>query len=223
MALVIYDQGYRIQTPVRALFKPGGVDSIEPIKATHAAAGEEQRVETEAERFKLPDSAQRNKTQTGTRSTQQPAQRAYAASEKSAEDTAAQRKAPQLLAAQIMTSPVQHISPDTPIGEARERMRRLHIEHLVIISAEQRPLAMLSSRDLHQTALPPQSPVAAIHGRHLLAASPQTDASHLAASFVEFDLGAMPIVDTEDKLVGIVTRTDLLRLLITGAHIEGWA
>ena len=61
------------------------------------------------------------------------------------------------------------------------------------------------------------------HSRHLLAASPQTDASHLAASFVEFDLGAMPIVDAEDALIGIVTRTDLLRLLISGAHIERWA
>jgi CBS domain-containing protein len=219
MALVIYDQGYRIQTPVRALFKPGGVVSIEPVKATHAAAGEEQRLETDTERFKLPDAAH----QSNARTAKQPAQRAYAASEEAGEDTAAKRKAPQLLAAQIMTSPVQHISPETPIGEARERMRRLHIEHLVIVSAEQRPLAMLSSRDLHQTALPPQSPVAAIHGRHLLAASPHTDASHLAASFVEFDLGAMPIVDAKDRLVGIVTRTDLLRLLITGAHLEGWA
>lgn len=214
MALVIYDQGYRIQTPVRTLFKPGGVDRLEPIKALHPAAGEEQRIETEAERFRLLDASQH-----GTKPPQQPAQRAYAASEKTAE----KRNAPQLLAAQIMTSPVQQISPDTTIRDARARMRHLGIKHLVIVSTQQRPLAMVSARDLDQSALPPQSPVAAIHGRHLLAASPQTDASHLAASFVEFDLGAMPIVDAQDALVGIVTRTDLLRLLITGAHIERWA
>jgi len=40
---------------------------------------------------------------------------------------------------------------------------------------------------------------------------------------VEFGIGAMPIVDSHDALVGIVTRTDLLRLLISGAHIERWA
>nr|WP_067287488.1 CBS domain-containing protein [Marinobacterium profundum] len=223
MALVIYDQGYRIQTPVRALFKPGGVDSIEPIKASHATAEGEQQLDTDAERFRLQYSAQRNNSRTPTRPAQQPAQRAYAASEEAGENTAAKRTAPQLLATQIMTSPVHHISPETSVAEAYEQMRRLQIEHLVIVSAEQRPLAMLSRHDLHQAALRPTSPVAAIHGRHLLAASAQTDVSHLAASFVEFDLGAMPIVDAEDRLVGIVTRTDLLRLLITDAHIEGWA
>ncbi|UTW10003.1 CBS domain-containing protein [Marinobacterium rhizophilum] len=214
MALVIYDQGYRIQTPVRALFKPGGVNSLEPIKALHPAAGEEQRIETEAERFRLQGAGL-----AGKKHPQQPAQRAYAASEKAAE----QPGAPQLLAAQIMTSPVQHISPETTIRDAQARMRRLNIQHLVVISTEQRPLALLNALDLDQSTLPPQSPVAVIHGRHLLAASPTTDASHLAASFVEFDLNAIPIVDADDTLVGIVTRTDLLRLLITGAHIERWA
>jgi CBS domain-containing protein len=212
MALVIYDQGYRIQTPVRALFKPGGVDILEPIKALHPVAGEEQRVDAEGERFTLPEAS--------TQARARPAPRdGYAADQQAG----ARQEAPQLRAAQIMTTPVHRVSPDTRAGDARERMRRLNIEHLVVVSDAQRPLGMISASDLQQARLEPRSSVASIYSRHLLAASPETDVSHLAASFVEFGIGAMPIVDSHDALVGIVTRTDLLRLLISGAHIERWA
>lgn len=213
MALVIYDQGYRIQTPVRALFKPGGVDILEPIKALHTVAGEEQRVHAEGERFTLPETPTRTRTRART------APPGYA----SGQEAGTRQEAPQLLAAQIMTTPVHRISPDTRASDARERMRHLNIEHLVVVSDAQRPLGMISAGDLQQARLEPRDSVASIYSRHLLAASPETDVSHLAASFVEFGIGAMPIVDSQDGLVGIVTRTDLLRLLISGAHIERWA
>jgi predicted transcriptional regulator len=57
----------------------------------------------------------------------------------------------------------------------------------------------------------------------LIAGAPHTQATQIAACFIEFDINALPIFDHDENLVGIVCRTDLLRLIISGAHIESWA
>ncbi len=222
MALVIYDQGYRIQTPVRALFKPGGVETLEQIKATHTVAGKEQQAEADAERLLLPGSSARHqrtsKPQREQRSQDRPTAGGYVPT-----DARRRRQAVTLPASQIMSAPVHQIRHNATVGEAHERMRNLDIEHLVVVSEQQRPLGMISARDLEKSNLKAQAPLASAYSGHLIAASPDTNVAQLAANFVEYRISALPIVDNNDKLVGIVTRTDLLRLLITGAHIEGWA
>ncbi len=40
MALVIYDQGYRIQTPVKSMFTPRGVEQMTAAANTAAAGGD---------------------------------------------------------------------------------------------------------------------------------------------------------------------------------------
>jgi len=32
----------------------------------------------------------------------------------------------------------------------------------------------------------------------------------------------MPVFDANHELLGIITRTDLLRMIISGAHVERW-
>ncbi|GGO85109.1 hypothetical protein GCM10011348_32900 [Marinobacterium nitratireducens] len=220
MALVIYDQGYRIQTPVQALFKPSGVEPVEEIKASHATAGEEQRVHAEGEQFRIQGYQ-------GYRDPRRrPAPRTSQAQRRGYEEPAKQnqtRGAPSLPASLYMSSPVQWITRHTSIAEARDRMRNLKIEHLVVMSPQERPLGIVSYGQLERSGQHPMINVASIYSRHLIAASPDTDAAHLAATFVEYEIGAIPIVDERDRLVGIVTRTDLLRLLISGARIESWA
>ncbi|MFC6669737.1 hypothetical protein [Marinobacterium aestuariivivens] len=126
MALVIYDQGYRIETPVRALFKPGGVEPVEEIKASHVTAGEEQRVHAEGENFRVMDFGSR------------PRQPAPGRASVRGYPEAAREKPPQeaarLPATLFMSSPVQWITRNTSIADARDRMRNQKIDHLVVMS-----------------------------------------------------------------------------------------
>ncbi|NVK42632.1 MAG: CBS domain-containing protein [Oceanospirillaceae bacterium] len=216
MALVIYDQGYRIQTPVRALFKPGGVESVEEIKAAHTTASEEQRVHAEGEQYRIKG-YQEQLRRSPPRS--KPPLRGY---ERPLEQQP-RPGAPSLPATLYMSAPVQWITRNASIADARDRMRNLRIEHLVVMSPQERPLGIVSYSQLERSGQHPMVSVASIYSRHLIAASPDTEASQLAATFVEYEVGAIPIVDSRDRLVGIVTRTDLLRLLISGARIESWA
>jgi CBS domain-containing protein len=45
----------------------------------------------------------------------------------------------------------------------------------------------------------------------------------LANTFVNYPIRAIPVVDADEHLVGIITRSDLLRLLINNARVESWA
>jgi CBS-domain-containing membrane protein len=40
---------------------------------------------------------------------------------------------------------------------------------------------------------------------------------------VRYPIGAIPVIDRDEKLEGIVCRTDLIRMLINDGHVESWA
>jgi CBS domain-containing protein len=44
----------------------------------------------------------------------------------------------------------------------------------------------------------------------------------IASNLLEYQCGAVLVLDEEDQLSGIITRTDLIRLLISQAQVEGW-
>jgi acetoin utilization protein AcuB len=48
--------------------------------------------------------------------------------------------------------------------------------------------------------------------RHVLTVTPDTYASEAAAIMADNRVGALPVVDKENKLVGIISATDILRV-----------
>ncbi|WP_417534228.1 HPP family protein [Marinobacterium stanieri] len=220
MALVIYDQGYRIQTPVESLFKQRGVESMQ--QSSHASGlpasedkaqrqqGTEERIELSRERFQLPN---------------QPGRAPHKGYEQPSESTnsSASSKAQGLHASQVMSSPVLTIRAETSLRQAWELMQAQEVYHLILVDDNERALGILSRNDILERGTDSPISVTQAYRKQMIVASPTTPVSSIAASFVRYDIGAIPVIDDQDRLQGIVCRTDLLRMLINNAHIESWA
>ena len=67
-----------------------------------------------------------------------------------------------------------------------------------------------------------QSTVASIMKTNVLTARPATEIRSVANVMFKQRIGAMPIVDEGGKLVGILTRSDILKAVINRAPLELW-
>ncbi len=132
-----------------------------------------------------------------------------------------------LEAGAIMTTNLQAVLSDDPLLDAAARMFQHGTRHLPVVDGMQRVVGMLSDRDIREAignpllALEDKSTsarIAALRVSDAMTTEPRTFPidSHLGAlvaALVEENFGAVPIVDEEDRLLGIVSYIDLLRVL----------
>ena len=57
---------------------------------------------------------------------------------------------------------------------------------------------------------------------NVITATPDTRIREIARLLIERRIGAMPIMDKYDNLVGIITRSDVLRAVVNHAPLELW-
>lgn len=213
MSLIIIDHGNRIETPVSSLFPARGVDATTQPKAVHDSAGMEKRMHADGESF-----TNYLKSETGN-STKEQTPNTYSAinPDKPKPHTV------KLKAAQIMTWPVHTIAREVTFKAAWTRMQELHISHLMVTGANDDPVGIISHIDIIEHGKESTVSIANFYTRQLIAASPDTDISVISSSFIDYKINAMPVFGGENQLLGIICRSDLLRLLISGPHIESWA
>ncbi|GAA0689153.1 hypothetical protein GCM10009104_14400 [Marinobacterium maritimum] len=217
MALVVYDQGYRIQTPVDSLFRQRGVEALTASQANAAIPGSEdpvrkqqdleKRIELSRERFQPPPQSSTD----------------YKTYQKSGATPSSSPQRPMLKAAQIMSSPVLTIPLETSFRQAWELMQTHEVSHLVVVDAEQRALGLLSREDVIRRGTDSPVSVSQAYHKQMVVASPDTAVTSLAASFVRYAITAVPVISSDDKLEGIVCRTDLIRMLINEEGLDSWA
>lgn len=130
------------------------------------------------------------------------------------------------LAKEIMASPVMTLDIDkhTP-QDAWHLMQKHHIRHIPVIRKQQL-MAIVCERDLllyvmNNSELPDH--LNAIMVQQIHAASPDTDIHQLAHVMFDEHIGSLPIVDTKRKVIGIVTRSDILKVMSHYGPMEYWA
>ncbi|MDQ6983672.1 MAG: CBS domain-containing protein [Ghiorsea sp.] len=138
-----------------------------------------------------------------------------------------------LKAAQVMTSPVVSIFEKEEAQQALLILDEGNFRHIPVLSEQHQLIGMVSDRDiyrcmcgtgtgcLHCTKDKQDVLIKDIMKDQVLTASVDTDARYIARLFVEQRVGAMPIVEA-DKLVGIVTRSDILRAVMLNLHLDVW-
>ncbi len=118
------------------------------------------------------------------------------------------------IAADVMSSPVRTILPETSIDQARRILLRYGHSGLSVVDADGQLVGILSRRDL-DIALHHgfgHAPVKGYMSAPVRTINPETTLPEIESLMVTYDIGRLPVL-RDQQLVGIVTRTDLLRQL----------
>lgn len=114
----------------------------------------------------------------------------------------------------IMSSPVETIGAGEAVAQARERMRRSRIHHLVVKDGA-RIVGVVSERDLRGRA--DDTPLADLCDHDAVVASPHTTVRQAANLLRGRSIGCVPILDG-GRLIGMVTIADILETLGKGVQ-----
>jgi len=122
-------------------------------------------------------------------------------------------KAP-LVAADIMSSPVKTIPVHVTMEEAGKTMLRYGHTGMPVVDGKQM-VGLISRRDVDKARQHNlgHAPVKGFMSARVITARPDTPVSDIQKFMISHDIGRVPVVDQENNIVGIVSRTDVLRTL----------
>lgn len=120
---------------------------------------------------------------------------------------------PPLSAADIMSSPVKTLAPETTIAEAGRIMLRYGHTGLPVVKGQQ-VTGVISRRDVEKATHHGlgHAPVKGFMTSNVITVPVSMPVSEIQGLMIEHDIGRLPVVEGE-QLVGIVSRTDILRTL----------
>lgn len=143
-------------------------------------------------------------------------------------------RVPAVSAIQIMSKPVMTLRPEASIEEAWELFQGRRFRHVPVVNQDETLIGLLSDRDVLRAAknsvIPPmnqrtesQNPkIREVMTSPVLTAHPDTEIRAIAKAMFEERIGAMPIVDTTGRLLGMITRSDILRTVMQNVPFELW-
>jgi tRNA nucleotidyltransferase (CCA-adding enzyme) len=119
---------------------------------------------------------------------------------------------PSVTVAQVMSRGVQVLSPEDTVAEAVRRMRRTGHEGYPVV-AEERVLGLLTRRAVDQAVQHKMTdaPVSQVMNAGSFTVNSDDSVTHLQQLMIESGWGQIPVVE-DDRIVGVVTRTDLITL-----------
>jgi acetoin utilization protein AcuB len=123
-----------------------------------------------------------------------------------------------------MTRDVIVVPPELPLAEAWAIMRRERIRHLPVVGGG-KLLGIVSDRDIlirakllesGEIVVEPQLLVGTAMTPAPFVCGMSTPVEEVVHVMTEKKIDAVPVVSADDELVGLVTSTDLMLLLLTG-------
>lgn len=128
---------------------------------------------------------------------------------------------------QVMSAPVDTVSATTTVAGAEDRLEETGHGALPVIDGAGRCLGIVTAADLLDCDSGPGTTVAEVATTPVAGAAPGDSALSVLHRFLDEDLAHLPVIDTDERCVGMVTRVDLLRLRAAASHQEvsesGWA
>ncbi len=125
---------------------------------------------------------------------------------------------------EVMTHSPATVHADDSLLDAIARMQDRNIRHLVVVDGKSKVVGMLSDRDLRSAVGyllraiddEPQEQLDQIKvrqamTREIISVEPARSLRQLAAEFCGLSVSALPVVDDDDRLLGIVSVVDVLR------------
>jgi acetoin utilization protein AcuB len=139
-----------------------------------------------------------------------------------------------LVARDIMASPVVTLPLSASLTRAWELVKGLRFRHIPILAKNGELVGILSDRDLSRGTV--ESALVGIKGsaylgkvtienyvsHPVLVANPEATLPAIARVLLEERIGAIPVVSQEKELVGLITRSDMLRVIVSHPNFENW-
>ncbi len=128
-----------------------------------------------------------------------------------------------LVAADLMTANPRTILDTASVAEAIEVLEELDVRHLPVVDSEGNLVGMLSDRDLRPLATEQdeeglvrrmRTPVVDLMTGGVVSVVFDTDVREIIELMLDHRIGAVPVVDGEGQIVGIVSYVDILRTLL---------
>ena len=204
--LNVYENGFRIQTPWYAIFPERSVERMPKSGATREISNRDQVREASLSHPTV-------------------AERTYHTVEQGSGER--QRV---LVSAQLMSTPVQSIERTETLGDAWQMLTGHSIRHMPVVDENNKLCGIISDRDIlhawsskrfeHRQSASVQ--VAEIMVKQVLTAELNTSIRELSEAMTLRRVGAIPVINSNVELIGIVTRSDVLRVLMNEVPVELW-
>jgi CBS-domain-containing membrane protein len=129
---------------------------------------------------------------------------------------------------EVMTREPTTVSADTTLKRTAEILTRRQISALPVLDVQQRICGVVSEADLIRHTFAPDPRAHLRHGpqtarsrarvvrdvmtSHAITVHESTDLAELADLMTSYNLKSVPVIDDEGRLVGVVSRSDLVRV-----------
>jgi CBS domain-containing protein len=114
----------------------------------------------------------------------------------------------------LMSSPVHTIQDNKPIKDLEKLFDKYSIRHVPVLNDKGALVGIVSDRDLLQSKKRKVSLVKDVMASEVLTAMHNARILDIAKLMMHEKIGAMPVVNTTNSLIGIVTLTDILAAIV---------
>jgi len=140
-------------------------------------------------------------------------------------------RAPILHTYQLMSRDVLTLRPDATVEEAWRQLAARGIGQAPVLDKTLRLVGLVSVQDLLTVINVEDGKVRDILSRSVadvmtspvVSADPVTDIRRAARVLLDYQLSGLPVVNEQEELVGILTRSDILRALVNDPPLSLWA
>ena len=132
-------------------------------------------------------------------------------------------KGKQYFAIEVMSKHLITLKGDTPLPEAMALLEKRKIHHIPVVNNNEELMGMISDRDLLKLdgdSLFNLISLKDIMSTLVIVAHEETEVGQIARVLVREKVSAIPIVNKDMKLVGIVSRVDILKLVVDHQFLD---
>jgi len=139
-------------------------------------------------------------------------------------------RGPLFHARQIMQTKVISVNANDAVSDAWELMRASGIHQAPVFNDEAKLIGIVSERDLLTSLNITQNGLTHVIDRRVsdvmrspvVASSPLTDIRRIARVMLDFEVDGVPILDESERLVGFISRSDMLRVMMKDPPLSLW-
>jgi CBS domain-containing membrane protein len=138
-----------------------------------------------------------------------------------------------VLAKDIMTSPVVTFFAEQTLPLAEDVMHFKHLRHLPVIDDAGKLVGLVSHRDLlraqistlagltdaQRRARQSEVRVSQVMTRDVWTVAPTTEVRRVGLTLLDHKFGCLPVVDAEERLVGIITERDVIKYALAALGV----